>query len=240
MKVQIQTTQNVTLEYEVADLGHRIGATLIDWFILTAYVVGVAVTYPLLVTSGDDESFALVMSTIVFLPLILYNLGCELFLNGQTIGKRTLGIRVVRLDGRQPTLGGYLMRWILGFVEIYLFMGIPAMIGILMSDKGQRIGDRAAGTTVVRTRPAATLDDTIFVPVSEDYEPTFVGVTRLTDSDVAVIKEVIDSSTHSQNATIVSTLSGRVEEVIGSTTELPPLVFLRTVVNDYNHITSRL
>ncbi len=240
MKVQIQTTQNVTLEYEVADLGHRIGATLIDWFIVIAYLVGISMIIPELMRSIESESLQVILMIIAGIPFLFYNLLFEVFMNGQTIGKKAVNIRVVRLDGGEPTLGGYLLRWMLGLFEIYSFMGVPAMLAVLISAKGQRIGDRAAGTTVVRVRPAATLADTIYVPTADDYVPTYQQVTLLSDQDIAVIKEVVDSETHRQNPTIVAAVTERVARVLGVPLDTPPLIFLHTVINDYNHITSQL
>lgn len=239
MKVQIQTAQNVTIEYEPADVGHRVGAALIDLLVQMAYVVAIVI----LLANIDPYawgSLGIVALILVYCPILFYNLLFEVFMDGQSIGKKAVNIKVARLDGSQPTLGNYLLRWLLGLIEKNFFFGIIALITILVSGKGQRLGDMAAGTTVVRTNPKVSLADTIFVPTAVDYTPTYPQVIHLNDRDVAVIKEVIDSPTHSLNDAILRALVDRVQNVMGVMSDAPPVIFLRTVVNDYNHITSRL
>lgn len=239
MKVQIQTAQNVTLEYEPADIGHRVVAGIVDMLIRIAYVVGMSLLLIHVDVFGGDGMMA-VFLLVLYAPILLYDLLFEVCMNGQSIGKKAANIRVVCLDGGQPSLGNYLLRWLIGLFEKNIFGGVIALIVILISGKGQRLGDMAAGTTVVRAAIQATMADTILVPTADDYAPTFSEVTRLSDKDIAVIKEVIDSPTHSTNASILHALVDRVQGVMGVMTELPPAVFLRIVVNDYSYITSRL
>jgi uncharacterized RDD family membrane protein YckC len=233
MKLQIQTTQNVEIEYEVAGLGHRIGAFGIDFIIVVIYW-----TIVLWIggSSGISDSIYWV---VVAIPWFFYDLISEIAFNGQSIGKKMLKIKVARLDGGEPTIGNYLMRWMLGILELKLFAGTIALVMILINGKGQRLGDIATGTTVVLLRPTATLRDTIFAEVDEDYLPTFTSVDMLTDRDIAIIKEVVNSRENRSDPVIINALYRKVIEVLEVETELPPVKFLRTVVKDYNHITSK-
>jgi uncharacterized RDD family membrane protein YckC len=234
MKVQIQTTQNVEIEYETASLGERIGAFLIDLLILFAYVFLIMTTLLQPISRADGDT-AFIILVALMLPALLYDLLCEIFMDGQSFGKKAVKIKVVKIDGTQPGLGSYILRWLLRFVEIWTATGVIAVVTILITGKGQRLGDLAAGTTVVRLKPTATLADTIFAQVDTDYLPTFPQVTRLNDRDIAVIKEVINSREQRQNPVVLNTLVRKVKEVLDVETDLTPAKFLKTVVKDYNH-----
>lgn len=236
-RVQVETTQNVAIDYEVAGLGDRILAALIDYAILFAYFLGVVLL------ASAAESLAVFIAG--YLPLFFYFLLCEVLLNGQSIGKRLRQVRVVRLDGRQPTLGGYLLRWLLRPIDIDLFAGVVGVTAILVSGRGQRLGDLAAGTTVVRLRPQAQLRDTLFARLEEtDYHLTFPQVERLTDADVETAKEVLNALIAEGRSPTGYRLGNEAKAALEGRlhlhTELSPLDFLRTVVRDYNHLKGRL
>lgn len=238
MKLQIQTTQNVEIEYEVAGVGHRIGAVCIDIMVVVVYwAIILMVRFWILSPSMNNDAIFWIAATI---PWFFYDLISEVTLNGQSIGKKMLKIKVVRLDGAEPTIGNYIMRWMIGILELKMFMGMIALVAMLVNGKGQRIGDIAAGTTVVLLRPTATLRDTIFTEVDDDYIPTFTGVDSLSDRDIAIIKEVVNSRENRSNPAIINALCSKVRGVLDVETDLPPVKFLRTVVKDYNHITSRM
>jgi uncharacterized RDD family membrane protein YckC len=79
---------------------------------------------------------------------LLYYIVCEA-LTGMTIGKRIVGIRVVAEDGEHVSLGAAVVRNLLRPVD-GLFFYLVGAIFALTSPHRQRLGDRAAGTLVVR------------------------------------------------------------------------------------------
>ncbi|MDB5033470.1 MAG: hypothetical protein JWQ98_711 [Chlorobi bacterium] len=239
MKVQIQTTQNVDIEYEVANIAERIGAWAIDALILFGYAVIIfAITSSLARTSSIGEGPVTIMTVIFALPYLFYELLCEIFMNGQSFGKKVFKLKVVKLDGSQPEIGGYFLRWLLRIADIWIAFGTVAVVTILFNGKGQRLGDLAAGTSVVKIKPAVTLSDTILANVADDYVPTYPQVMELKDEDIAVIMEVLTSREYRDDPTIVRALVTRIQDTIGVTSELTPKKFLRTVVKDYNHYAS--
>jgi len=245
MKVQIQTTQNVDIEYEVASIGDRIGACLIDGLILFGYGFMVFLVLSGLIADSEGADGMLtvlvtVLVTVLMLPILLYDLLCEIFMNGQSFGKKVVKIKVVKMDGTQPGIGSYLLRWLLRFIEIWTTSGAIAVITMLINGKGQRLGDLAAGTTVVKIRPAVTLADTIFAQVDDDYVATFPQVVRLSDDDIAIVKEVIGSREQRENPVIVNTLVRKIKEVLEVETDLSPSKFLKTIVRDYNYLTGKI
>ncbi|WP_457654447.1 RDD family protein [Rhodocaloribacter sp.] len=234
--VRIRTAQNVEIDFEVAGLGDRVLAAMIDYFLLICYV------FALMILAGSFESQALLV--VGALPYLLYFLVSEVFMNGQSIGKRIRRIKVVRLDGGRPTLGQYLLRWLLRFIDIDLTSGLAAVTTVLVTDTGQRLGDLAAGTTVVKVLPRIHLGDTLFTRLEDDYTPTFDDLDALTDADVETVREVLNTiraegRTPTANA-LGHKMKAALERKMGVTSDLPPVPFLRTVLKDYNYHRGRL
>jgi uncharacterized RDD family membrane protein YckC len=240
MKVQIQTTQNVDIEYEVANIAERVGAWAVDALILFGYVVVVYAIFIFMILKDHllNETSATVALIIAAIPFLFYELICETLMNGQSFGKKVFKLRVVKLDGSQPEIGGYFLRWLLRFIDIWPLFGTIGLTTILFNGKGQRLGDLAAGTSVVKIKPAVTLSDTILAKVDDDYVPTYPQVMALKDEDIAVIMEVLTSRDYRDDPVIVRALVTRVQDTLGVTSELTPKKFLRTVVKDYNHYAS--
>jgi hypothetical protein len=95
----------------------------------------------------------LVLTIIVF---VVYPVTLETLTRGRSLGKMALGLRVVRDDGGPIRFRHALSRGLAGFVvDFGLLSGFSGAVGLiasLLSEKGQRIGDRLAGTVVVRER----------------------------------------------------------------------------------------
>ena len=237
--VQIQTAQNVGIQFEVAGLGDRVVAALIDYLLLTAYVFAIILGAA---ASGEADSMALL--AIAMLPALLYFLVCEVFFDGQSIGKKALRLKVARLDGNQPTVGNYLLRWLLRPIDIGISSGLVALVSILVTRHGQRLGDLAAGTTVIKLRPRTRLGDTLFSRLEDDHATTFPQVDRLEDHDVETAKEVLNTLTTQRRSHATFQLGNKMkaalEDKMGVTSDLSPIEFLRTVIDDYNHVAGRV
>ena len=230
-KVGIQTTQNVLIDYEVAGLGDRIGAFLLDALLIGAYYVGLSLA------NYYQDGLPTWLNAVLLLPPFLYHLLCEIFLNGQSLGKRQLNLKVVRLDGTQPGIGSYLLRWLLRPLDIWLY-GSVAIITILVNGKGQRLGDLAAGTTLVKYRNQQhSFEQQLYKPLEEDsYQVQFPQVSRLSEKDVALIRETLRTYRLTGNTQPVLLMSDKAQELLGIQTTLPPLKLLHTLVKDYEHI----
>lgn len=229
--IRIQTTQNVDIEYELASVGDRILATLLDYLFFIGYILLVALFLGL--TGFDAEGYVWVI-IILFLPLLLYDLLCEMFFQGKTFGKMIMKIKVVKLDGSQAGFSAYLLRWLLRIVDTRIFSGGVALIAILANGKGQRIGDMAAGTTVIKMKQKVTINDTILNKVKPSYTIVFQEVSKLSDADIAIIKEVMKVALRTGNQQAIDRLAKKTKETMGITTNLPHTQFLATVVQDYS------
>lgn len=240
--IRVQTAQNVSLEYEIASLGDRIIATIIDSLIIGAWFVGFAVlaVLPLAshgrVSSSGFGPLAILLMILAYLPVVVYNLVCEVFFNGQSIGKKSQNIRVMRLDGTVPSIGDYLLRWLLRIIDLQM-AGLVAIISIAASQRGQRLGDMAAGTTVVKLRPlfqsAAALAD--FSQLA-GYQVVFPQVALLADHDVALVRQLVQQARARHNYEVLNELANKVKTITGIQTDLQDEPFLQTVLRDHAHL----
>lgn len=231
--ISIHTTQNVDIEYQLASIGDRILATLLDYLFFLAYFLLILLIAALTKWEIFD-SMAIV--SILVLPILFYDLICEVFFQGKSFGKMIMKIKVVMLDGTQANFGAYLLRWLLRIIDMRLFGGALALIAILINGKGQRIGDMAAGTTVIKMKQKMQLSDTIFNKLKPDYSLVFPEVSRLTDNDVAIIKEVMQVCVRSNNFEAIDKLVLKTKGTMGVTSDLPHSQFLSAVIQDYNYL----
>lgn len=238
--IRITTTQNIEIEYELANVGERILAWLIDIGIFLAYffLLGIVGAFQLAeAISGVEVLVILLLAS----PYIFYNLACDIFLNGQTIGKRVMKIKVISLNGEQPTIGQYILRWLFRIVDIYFFYALPAFIAVIVSDKKQRIGDMIAGTTVIRTQPRTNFQQTLYTPTPDlNYTVSFPEVVNLTDKDMQLIKEVILNTNKSGNTVMAYHAAERIKQTLNVQTTLEPQYFLQVLLADYNHLTAKM
>lgn len=232
--VSVRTTQNVFIQYPVASLGDRMLATLIDSVIVIAYII--LASY--IINKLDVNSPAVVISMLV-IPYTLYHLLFEIFMSGQSPGKRQMKIKVVRVDGTPATVGNFLMRWLLRIIEVQIMQGMIAIITIAMNGKGQRLGDIAAGTTVVKLVPQeAVTAQEVFTLTNDDYEPQFPSVVMLSDRDVELIQQALEVYRKHDNLRPVMLLTEKVKTKLGIQTDMTFEKFLTTVLKDYSKLTS--
>lgn len=234
----IETAQNVTIQQNVASLSLRIGAFLIDALLIGAYYILVFFIINWLDFLNDTE--LMVIWVLFGLPTFFYSLFFEAFMNGQTPGKYFNQIRVTKIDGSKPTFGSFLIRWVLRIVDISLSSGSIAILTILLNGKGQRLGDLAAGTTVISERKRVNISQTLSVDIPEEYQPTFPQVTLLTDIDVQTIKELYYKAKRKGNHQTIVKLHAKVIELTGITTEMNPVDFIDIVIKDYNYFTQQM
>ena len=234
MSLQIETAQNVGVDYEVASIGDRILAQLIDYAIYFVWIMAISALMALASSTSIKPSGGWILVLFMFLPIALYPVLCEYFLNGQTIGKMALKIRVIKIDGTKATLISYLLRWLLSVVDITFFSGLVAVLTIAINGKGQRVGDIAAGTTVIKTKPSVRFEQLLHTGLAPGYKPSYTEVTRLSDRDISTLRKVIASN----NLELQEAAVHKIEKLIGVNSLDEPQTFLMTVVNDYQFYTA--
>lgn len=238
-QLKIQTTQNVAIQYEIASIGDRLLAYLLDMLLVVVYALFIIFVIAPLELLPDGAYWF-----IYVLPIFLYDLLFEIFMNGQTPGKQVRDIKVALLDGTQPTLGAYLLRWLLRPLDFWLTYGSAALITILWRGTGQRLGDLAAGTTVIKLKQRVSLADTILTSVEDDYQVVFPQVDQLSDGDIEIIKEVLKNVNHLTDSKLRRTLVQRtrrsLESKMGIEAGMAAELFLETVLKDYSFVRGRV
>jgi uncharacterized RDD family membrane protein YckC len=234
---QIETAQNISIYQNVAHLTTRIGSYIIDKLIITGYVVMMLVIMSMLDFKHGFDAW--IFYVLFGLPAFFYSLVFEVLMNGQTPGKQFNKIRVVKLDGSKPTFSSYLLRWMLNFIDFTLSSGSVAVVSIIMTGKGQRLGDMAGGTTVISEKKRVTIAQTIAVDIPENYVPTFPQVTVLTDADIQTIKNVYYSAKRKHNHKVVMKIHAKIVNLTQIKSDLNALEFIDTVLKDYSYYTQQ-
>jgi uncharacterized RDD family membrane protein YckC len=235
--IEIKTTQNVVLEYELADLRDRVIAFLIDFIILVvALSILSSIGFGIFAFSETIAGIFSVFLTCVFL---FYSLVMESRNNGQSIGKMAMRIRVIKTAGGQAIFSDYAARWVFRMIDIYFSLGGIASILIASSSKAQRIGDIVANTAVVKVSPTSSLKlkDLLTIHSLDSYTPQYLQAKRLQEEDVLVIKRTLDryrqfpNEAHSE---ALSLLAQRIREILAIDRNVgDERKFLQTVLQDY-------
>lgn len=232
--ISVRTTQNVFIQYLLASVGDRILGYLIDQLIFVVYVFIVIA----IAQSIDMEQIWLLIA-LLSIPYILYRLLFEIFMNGQTPGKRAMQIKVVRINGTPATVGDYVLRWIFGLIELNIASGLIAMLSVIIGGKGQRLGDLVAGTTVIKLieQRQATAQE-VFVSPENNYEVSFPQAVQLNSSDIELIQRSLEINRDLGNQKPMLAITEKVKTQLGVKTDMPPIKFLYVLIKDYNHLTS--
>lgn len=244
--IKIKTAQNIDVDYELAGIGDRTLARAVDYAIfLIAYIACMMVIGILSLQATESGRFsgsnAYLIPIIVWLALcVLYDLVCEVFLNGQSIGKRSAKIRVVSINGARPTIGQYLLRWIFRVLDFGITFGACAIVSVAVSKNRQRVGDMVAGTAVVKLPTELKFNNLVFAPITEEYETQYAAASQLTDEDVVLIYDVIKNFNRTRNSELVYRLAVKIKRHLNITTPdtINEYQFLEIMVQDYKHLTA--
>lgn len=233
--VSIQTTQNIQLEYELAGIGERILAFVIDILVVLSF--GLLISF----FSGLIGLTQSVLLNVVFSILAyLYRFICEVSFNGQTVGKMALSIKVVKLDGSTPSVAAYFLRWLLEIFDFFI-VGL-GVVFIILTRNGQRLGDLVAGTTVVKMRKVTATNvqnKVIMEKVDENYEPTYFEASHLSDAEVRLIKAALNAFREDANQKPIALLEDKLKEKYNITSDLPTVKFLYTLLRDHTYYVTR-
>ncbi len=170
-QLTISTPEQVAFHYEMAGIGTRFVASLLDHLIigLTLFLMSCAL-YILLPTLGGNlyysdsgaTVFYLIRALLVLIIFLIfwgYFVIFELVWNGQTPGKRAGKLRVIRRDGQPVHAGEVMIRNLVRIVDFLPgFYGI-GLITMFIDKDARRLGDLAAGTIVVREGEQTRLKD---------------------------------------------------------------------------------
>jgi uncharacterized RDD family membrane protein YckC len=238
--INITTSQNIDIDYEIAGLGERIVARLIDYAIFMLILIFGFIILGISETVRESPVRTVVLYIIFGSLYVFYDLVCEMFMNGQSIGKRVMKIKVISLDGSRPTISQFLLRWLFRIVDFTLTLDLCAVITAAVTENNQRVGDIVAGTTLIRTSPRTKISSIVFMPSHDGYQPVFKEAGQLADKDIELMHEVINNYIKTGNNVVVYNMAARVKSHLGIT---PPegmndMLFLQTIIKDYSHISA--
>src|SRR5918995_3795486 len=185
-RLQVETPEHVTLDLEIAGVGSRALAALIDMLVLVGSALGVFIVLAIVagfgVTVGSIGGALLMLGG--FAVWTGYFILFEGLRQGQTPGKRMVGIRVVSDTGNAVSLSAAAARNLLRIAD---FLPPPYLIGTLLvalHPRGKRLGDMVAGTVVARDRPSQLVVSRTQVRPASD---TLALVPELTDAEFRLL-----------------------------------------------------
>lgn len=233
-KLLINTPQNVDIEYSLASVGSRIIAIGLDYALMLAYGIVVYYFSDKLFGSFEDGWLFYGLLYFLLLPILFYHLLFETFNKGQTIGMKVLKIKVVKLDGTRASIYEYFIRWVFNIVDVWMLGGIIGLTAIVLTKQSQRIGDLAAGTTIISLKPRLQLLQTIYEEVHTSYTIRYPQVIQLTDKDINIIKQTFEKAQLKDDPVILKALVQKVKSVL----ELEEIdqtdkAFINSVIKDH-------
>jgi uncharacterized RDD family membrane protein YckC len=256
--ITITTSFNIDLEFRAAPFHRRVFAWLIDFLVLCAYNYVVCKFFIAPFEFSENLQYVLFL-LLAGIPSYLYPLLMEQFLNGQSFGKRAMGLKVISMDGNEPTIGQYLLRWVLGLGNLILFMlpyillyspfmvifalifYLPDVLSVALTTKSTRLGDMAANTVLIDSRRETQLNDTIYLEIEDtQYQVMFPDVMKLTDRDINGIRNLLDVKKQNKDTELYMVkIAERIKEVLNLQTNLYPEDLMRQLLKDYNHLTRK-
>jgi uncharacterized RDD family membrane protein YckC len=260
--IKVETPFNIELEFKIADFPQRMGAWFIDIAIICLFYY---LMYDILFRFFGKNVFLSVFLQlfILIVPVMLYQLVFELMMNGQTLGKKIVGIKILDIQGNEPTWGQYFIRWILCISNIYVYIipfaiisitldplsimfffliiYIPDVLSVLVSRNSQKLSDLAAGTIVIDSRFKPNISDTIFLEICDTaYTPMFPQVMKLTDRDINGIRNLLNTRQGDKNSMDYMTdIALKIKSVLSISSDLHPSDFLKQLLMDYNFLSAK-
>lgn len=245
-ELSINTTQNVIINFTAATVGERIGASVIDLLIKSAYVI--VVFYIFFYWFGMSEKLdamdgfsAIAIVTLFFFPVMIYSVTLESIFEGQSFGKKLMKTKVVKIDGYQASFADYLVRWMFRLIEGYYILAGIGLIAIATSKKTQRLGDMAAGTAVITLKNKISINNTILEDIGDQYVPIYPLVIKLSDNDMRIIKDTFLLAKSKNDVETIAKLRQKIESVTGIVNQSGNSNdFIKTVLKDYNFYTQNM
>jgi len=264
--IRVPTSFNIDVEFEIPEFYRRLIALLIDLLILFFYKKIADLVLGSTTGSGkawdvDSDYNIWGFGMLLFLPIFLYHIVSEITMNGQSAGKKIMGLRVVNENGGRPAISQFLIRWFLRDIWFYMlfllgvysaalgskaegviiiisviFYFITEIVLVVSSKKGQRIGDILAHTILIRTNPKASIEETVFQEVAAGYIPSFPQIMQLSDKDINAIKSILETAKKKGDFNMAASASEKIKAHLKIDSSMSPFEFLDLLLKDYNYL----
>jgi uncharacterized RDD family membrane protein YckC len=190
--LRVSTSDNVGIGYDIAGLGSRFIAQLLDSLIVGVIALLADIAVVGAVGGNDPQTgllAALAAAGVTLFIYVGYFTICEVATGGRTPGKSAGQLRVLDISGAAPTAGQLLLRNVARIIDVVIGLGVVVMF---WNSQSRRIGDLLAGTIVVRVRPAVSFTAAVSPPPvllrTPDAGPVIDGVDRLGDRELSAIR----------------------------------------------------
>jgi uncharacterized RDD family membrane protein YckC len=237
--IEIRTTQNVTIEYELAGLRERAVAWVLDSAIVgSGYYLFLLLI--MMLNPGMNNAWGVFIAVLFFLAYFLYHILFEIMRRGQSPGKMAMNIKVVRLDGKDPEWSDVTLRALLQLVDSIFCLGLVGGLLIKTTAKAQRLGDMAANTTLIKLQSSSLafrLNDILNISSLQNYTPVYPQVRNLSERDMIFVKSVLtrlNTYPNQAHEEMVEDLVTKLMPILG--VEHRPfnrIDFLKTLLKDY-------
>lgn len=168
----VSTPERVAFQYEIAGIGSRFLAQILD--VLAIGAIQIVITILAASVGGifnAGQLAALVEIILTFILLAGYFLISEAAMNGQTVGKRAVRLRVVGDQGQPITIAQAAIRNLVRIVDFLPVLYAVGIVTMFVNRRAKRLGDFAAGTLVVRDRERVNLYDLSSKKAQAEAEP---------------------------------------------------------------------
>ena len=263
--IRIMTNFNIELEFPAAPFHRRLLAWILDIIIIIVFLWVAGKIIDSLKNDGyENLSTGMAIFTIIF--MFTYHLICEITMNGQSLGKKITGIRVVNENGGQPSIGQFVIRWLIRTSDLmaiviilmaiiaaetrtpnadfFWYVAIPMCLFVIdiilvtASKKNQRLGDMLANTLLIRTEEKHSITDTVFLNIQENYVPSFPQVMKLSDRDINSLKGILDTARKKGDYDLAEMASNKIRNHLQIQTSLSAFDFLEVLLKDYNYLSA--
>jgi uncharacterized RDD family membrane protein YckC len=230
-RLEVETPDHVVLRYTLAGVGNRGFAAIVDVLVAALITAGLEIGYAQIGAPGD-VALGGVIRLLLFVLGWSYFIALEWLWNGQTVGKRAFGLRVINEDGSPA---GFVAVFVRNLVRIADFL--PSFYGfgllsIIVSSRSQRLGDLAAGTFVVRA-PKPQLDWHSLRTVTRAGTPVpAAGVRGLSGEAQRIVREFVARESRlseRDRARLATQIASRVRPHVSGIDAADDVAFLRAL-----------
>lgn len=250
----IETPENISFGYDVAGIGSRFLAALIDTLIQGFIYSFLFVVYILIDARGARLSLprelVMIFPSLLLITLFVIQFGYFMFFEiisgGQTPGKRLFRLRVIKENGYPLAPIDSVVRNLIRIIDFFPFAYGLGVIVMFLNDRAKRLGDFAAGTLVVKMRDQVRLSDLQPAISASASAPELPGLEHLREADIELIESFLQRRQQLKDAsslagTIAQTIRARMNTAQGEAQALDgsPVEFLEQVVAAYRQAHQR-
>ncbi len=247
-QIIIETPENIAFGYEVAGIGSRFLAALLDTLVQGVIYAALLVVFALISYTGvlaelpswASNWIAVFILLVLFLVQFGYYIAFEIFMGGQSPGKRLLNLRVIKENGYPLSAIDVLIRNLIRIIDFFPFGYGVGVVVMFLNDRAKRLGDLAAGTLVVNVREQVKLSELQLPAEARASSVEMPGLEKLRQGDIELAESFLRRSRTLKNASalgaqIAGVLRARMDGYANASelAAMPDEVFLQRVVTAY-------